>query len=244
VFRFVTVRILAFVLGTTCLVTPPMLAAAEPQKVTVIGGSGMIGQRVVREALERGHHVTLLVRDPAKVTERHERLKVARGDVLESEALTTALAGQDVVISAVGAARAKDPDYLLYLRAAHSLTTALRAMGDVAPRLLVVGGVGSLRDLSGNMILDRVPKDRRPEHLGQMAALNFYRTVEDVRWTYLSPPGRIAPGPRTGVYRTGQDELVMNDKGESSISMEDYAVAMLDELEKPRHVRKRFTVAY
>lgn len=241
--NLITRRTLTLLVAVGGLASSPAWSA-EPHRIVVIGGSGMIGQRIVHEALQRGHHITLLVRDPAKVAEKHERLAVVKGDVLESEALRGQLAGHDVVISAVGAARAADPDYLLYLRAADSLVAALRAMGDGAPRLLVVGGMGSLKDSSGKLMMERAAKERRPEHLGQKAALDFYRTVADVRWTYVSPPGRIAPGERKGVYRTGRDELVVNDKGESAISMEDYAVAMIDEVEAPRHIRERFTVAY
>ena len=218
--------------------------AAEPMKITVIGGGGMIGQRIVREALDRGHHVTVLVRDPARVTEKHEQLRVAKGDVLDKAMLSAAFAGQQVVISAVGTARAQDPDYTLYRNAAETLVDVLRGMGKKAPRLIVVGGVGSLFDASGNLVLERVPKERKPEHLGQKAALDFYRSVSDVDWTYVSPPGRIAPGERKGVYRTGDDQLLVDAKGESGISMEDYAVALIDEAEKPVHTGRRFTVGY
>ncbi|NJO12319.1 MAG: NAD(P)-dependent oxidoreductase, partial [Gammaproteobacteria bacterium] len=121
---------------------------------------------------------------------------------------------------------------------------ALRSLGDTAPRLIVVGGVGSLQDASGALVLERVPAARKPEHLGQKAALDFYRTVEDVRWTYVSPPAVIAPGERTGRYRTALDELVRDEQGNSRISMEDYAVALLDEVESPRHIGRRFTAAY
>ncbi|MGH8432037.1 MAG: NAD(P)-dependent oxidoreductase, partial [Solimonas sp.] len=201
----------------------------------------MIGQRIVHEALDRGHHVTMIVRDPARVTQNHERLTVVKGDVLDSQGIAKVVAGQDVVVSAVGAARAENPDYTLYLQAAKSLVDALLGLGDIAPRLIVVGGVGTLKDASGKLMLERAPIDRQPEHLGQKAALDFYRKVPNVRWTYVSPPARIAPGERTGVYRLGDDQLLVNDKGESSISMEDYAVAILDEAENPQHVGRRFT---
>jgi uncharacterized protein len=120
----------------------------------------------------------------------------------------------------------------------------LRGMGAKAPRLIVVGGVGSLFDANGVLLLERVPKERKPEHLGQKAALDFYRSVSDVNWTYVSPPGSIAPGKRRGAYRTGEDQILVDAKGESTISMEDYAVALLDEAEKPEHTGKRFTVGY
>jgi putative NADH-flavin reductase len=229
--------ILSLTLGTAA-------AESESRSIAVIGGAGMIGQRIVREALDRGHAVLLIARDPARVTERHPRLQLAEGDVLDSAGLAPLLAGQDVLVSAVGTARAKAPDYTLYRRAAESLVTTLRKAGPEAPRLIVVGGVGSLQDASGEMVLERVPEDRRPEHLGQKAALDFYRSVKDVRWTYVSPPARIAPGERTGKYRTGGDEVVRDAQGESRISMEDYAVAVIDEVEQPAHIGRRFTVGY
>ena len=94
------------------------------------------------------------------------------------------------------------------------------------------------------MLYERAPIERHPEHLGQKAALDFYRKVPGVRWTYVSPPGWIAPGERTGVYRTGDDEVLVNDQGESKITMEDYAVALIDEAENPQHTGRRFTVGY
>lgn len=203
----------------------------------------MIGQRIVREALARGHAVTVVVRDVSKVSDSDERVTILSGDVLDP-AVGSTLGSTDVVISAVGTARAEHPDYSLYRRAAESLVSALRALPGKAPRLIVVGGVGSLRDESGELLLARVPAERLPEHEGQQAALDFYRTVSDVRWTYLSPPARIAPGERRGAYRSGADELVVDDSGESSISMEDYAVAVVDEAERAQHIGRRFTVAY
>ena len=212
-------------------------------RIAVLGGGGMIGSRIAREALDRGHLVRLVVRDASRVAESHRRMDLVECDVVDPR-LVDHLSGQDVAVSAVGTARAKEHDYSLYLRAAESLVDAMRALGAEAPRLIVVGGVGSLRDRSGELLLERVPEDRRPEHLAQKAALDFYRTVSDVSWTYLSPPGRIAPGERTGAYRTGAEELLVDGNGESGISMEDYAVAVIDEAEAPRHVGRRFTVGY
>jgi uncharacterized protein len=219
-------------------------SAAEQLEIAVIGGNGMIGQRIVREALDRGHHVTVIVRDPRRVDARHERLQLRQGDVLDRAQISGLIAGQDVVVSAVGSARAKTPDPSLYRNAAESLVSVLRTLGDKAPRLIVVGGVGSLKTASGQLVLDRVPPERKPEHLGQKAALDYYVTVQDVSWTYVSPPGAPLPGERTGVFRLGDDTLIVNDQGESRISMEDYAVAIVDEAENPRHVGRRFTVGY
>jgi putative NADH-flavin reductase len=213
-------------------------------QIAVIGGGGMIGSRIVEEALDRGHDVTLVVRDTSKVAVSHERLTVVRGDVLDAS-IADRVAGHDVVVSAVGTARAADPDYSLYLDAARSLVDGLRRLGNAGQRLIVVGGFGSLLDSSGHEMLERVPEERLPEHLGQKAALDFYRSVADVQWAYLSPPGRISPGERTGAFRVGEDAFLTDENGESgAISMEDYAVAVLDEAEEPRHVGRRFTVAY
>ena len=212
-------------------------------EIAVIGGGGTIGRRIVDEALDRGHRVRVIVREAARVADGHGRRSVVQCDVLDPR-LGEHLEGEDVVVSAVGSARAEDPDSSIYVRAAEALVGCLREFGASAPRLLVVGGVGSLRDESGALLLERVPEDRRPEHLGQRAALDFYRTVSDLHWTYVSPPARIAPGERTGAYRTGADELIVDANGESSISLEDYAVAVIDEAEDPLHERRRFTVAY
>jgi uncharacterized protein len=240
--RFLS-RTLAAVALLTILLGGPA-SAAEQLRIAVIGGNGMIGQRIVREALDRGHRVTVIVRDPGKVDARHERLQLRQGDVLDSAQISSLLAGQDVVVNAVGSARAKTPDSSLYRKAAESLVGALRGLGKKAPRLIVVGGVGSLNHPSGQLMLERAKPDRQPEHFGQKAALDYYRTVHDVSWTYVSPPGSILPGPRTGVFRLGEDALIVNDKGESHITMEDYAVAVVNEAEIPRHTGRRFTVGY
>jgi putative NADH-flavin reductase len=226
------------------LSTVPAGLAADPLKIAVIGGGGTIGQRIVREALDRGHHVTVVAREPARVTERHERLSIVKGDVLDSARVAELASGQDVVVSAVGSARARDPDPTLYRKAAGSLVGALRKLGPKPPRLIVVGGAGSLQNEAGSLLLERLPPERLPESLGQKAALDHYRTVSDVPWTYFSPAGRIEPGRRTGVFRLGGDRVIVDDKGESRISMEDYAVAVIDEAERPQHVGRRFTIGY
>jgi hypothetical protein len=218
--------------------------SAQALEIAVIGGNGMIGQRIVAEALARGHQVQMMVRDPARVQNAPEGVRIVQGDALDSAAIARLASGQDALVSAVGAARAATPDYELYLKAARALTQSLRGLGDAAPRLIVVGGVGSLKDAQGRLLLERAPEDRRPEHLGQKAALDFYRTIEDVRWTYVSPPARIAPGERRGSYRRGVDDLVVDAQGASAISMEDFAVAIIDEIERPQSIQQRFTVAY
>lgn len=213
-------------------------------KIALFGANGTIGSRVLREALDRGHQVTAVVRDPAKLTEQHPNLTVTTGDVLDPQSVAAVAQGQDVVVSAVGGG--DGPGHIATIKpAAESLVAGLRTLGDAAPRLITVGGAGSLRTPDGKQVWDA---EGLPEFLLQIMhahgdALDFYRTVTDVRWTNLSPAGLIEPGERTGTYRTGLDDLVVDENGKSRISVEDYAVALVDEIEEPRHIGERFTVA-
>ncbi|MEU6118030.1 NAD(P)H-binding protein [Streptomyces sp. NPDC047117] len=214
-------------------------------KIALFGANGTIGSRVLDEALHRGHQVTAVVRDPAKVTRTHPNLTVTTGDVLDPGSVAAAAAGQDVLISAVGGG--DGPGHVATIApSAESLVAGLRKLGDAAPRLIAVGGAGSLRTPDGTQVWDA---EGLPEFLLQIMhahgdALDFYRTVTDVRWTNLSPAALIEPGTRTGGYRTAVDDLVTDADGTSRISAEDYAVALLDELETPRHIGERFTVGY
>ncbi|MCD9143937.1 NAD(P)-dependent oxidoreductase [Streptomyces albireticuli] len=214
-------------------------------KIALFGANGTIGGRVLREALDRGHQVTAVVRDPAKVTETHANLTVTKGDVLDPASVTAAAQGQDVVISAVGGG--DGPGHVATIEpAAKSLVAGVRAVGADAPRLIAVGGAGSLRTPDGKQVWDA---EGLPEFLLQIMhahgdALDFYRTVTDVRWTNVSPAGLIEPGERTGAYRVGLEDLVTDENGKSRVSTEDYAVALIDEVEKPQHIGERFTVAY
>ncbi|MDN3258585.1 NAD(P)H-binding protein [Streptomyces sp. CSDS2] len=213
--------------------------------IAVFGANGTIGSAIVREALRRGHRVTAVVRDPAKITERHADLTVTTGDVLDPQSVIAAAKDQGVVVSAVGGG--DGPGHVATIRpAAEALIEGLRTLGARAPRLITVGGAGSLRTPDGKQVWDA---PGLPDFLLQIMhahgdALDHYRTVTDVDWTTLSPAATIAPGDRTGVYRTALDDLVTDDNGDSTISVEDYAVALLDEIEHPRHHRRRFTVGY
>src|SRR5687768_8909958 len=131
VMRILAAALLAVSLGSSAI-------AAEQLEIAVIGGNGMIGQRIVREALDRGHRVTVIVRDPSRVDATHERLQLHQGDVLDSARISRLVAGQDVVVNAVGSARSKTPDRSLYRKAAESLVSVLRGLGTKAPRLIVV----------------------------------------------------------------------------------------------------------
>ncbi|RSO32441.1 3-beta hydroxysteroid dehydrogenase [Streptomyces sp. WAC 06725] len=214
-------------------------------KIAIFGANGTIGSRVLDEALRRGHQVTAVVRDPAKITKADPNLAVTTGDILDPGSVAAVAQGQDVLVSAVGGG--DGPGHIATIKpAAESLVAGLRTLGEAAPRLISVGGAGSLRTPDGKQVWDA---EGLPEFLLQIMhahgdALDFYRTVTDVRWTNLSPAGLIEPGERTGTYRTALDDLVTDADGTSRISAEDYAVALLDEVEKPQHIGERFTVGY
>lgn len=211
--------------------------------IAVFGAAGNIGSRIVAEAAGRGHQVTAVTHDPSRITDRRPR--IVEGGVFDADTVSDVLKDQDAVVLALGGAGASgDPE--LYVRAGRKLVGALRALGDAAPRLLVVGGAGSLEAAPGVRVMDDpgFPEAYKPEARAAGRALDFYRTVTDVRWTFLSPAKVIAPGDRTGTYRTGTEQPVEDANGESRISTEDYAVAMIDEIENPRFVGQRFTVGY
>ncbi|OEU99418.1 MULTISPECIES: NAD(P)-dependent oxidoreductase [Streptomyces] len=212
--------------------------------IAVFGANGNIGSRIVREALDRGHQVLAVVRDPGAFVASGEAVTAVTGDVLSAESVAAVAGNADVVVSAVGG---KDgPGHLATIEpAAESLVAGVRALGAGAPPLVFVGGAGSLRTPDGSRVWDA---EGLPEAILQIMhahgdALDYLRGVHDVRWTNISPAATIEPGERSGTYRTGKDDLVVDDNGVSRISMEDYAVAVLDEIENPRHVRERFTVA-
>ncbi len=206
-------------------------------KIALFGAGGMIGSRIAQEALARGHEVTAVVRTPGKLA-KHGKLKEVTGDASDAASVARVTAGQDVVISAINVA---DQEGLL--RATEAQIKGVRQSG--APRLLVVGGAGSLEVAPGLQMVDApdFPAAYKAPALAHREVLKVYRKA-DLDWTYLSPAAVIAPGERTGKFRLGKEQLVADAKGDSKISAEDYAVAMIDEVEKPQHIRQRFTLAY
>lgn len=212
-------------------------------KLAIFGASGWIGGAVTREALARGHEVTAVVRDPARLELSHDRLATATGDVTQPDSIAAVTAGHDAVVAAISGRR--DAHHEAVPAAARALLEALPRT-DV-DRLVWVGGASSLEVAPGVRVFDtpEFPADWKPEASAQIDALEVFRTSDsEVQWTVLSPAALIEPGERTGRYRTGGDQLVTDEKGESRISVEDYAVALVDELERPAHIRERFTIAY
>jgi putative NADH-flavin reductase len=209
-------------------------------KIAVFGASGRIGSRIVQEALVRGHAVTAVVRDPAHQHLSHPQLAVTVADILNSADVAQAATDHDVVVSAIGPTRKTQPQ--IVVDAAWALIEGLKRAG--VRRLIISGGAGSLEVAPGLRLVDSptFPETGRAIALAHCEALEIYRHA-DLDWTYLSPPARLKPGERTGTYRKGTDSLLTNAHGESRISMEDYAIALVDEMEHPQFVRQRFTVA-
>ena len=211
-------------------------------KIAIFGASGWIGGTVTREALERGLTVTAIVRDPARLQLRHERLSTQICDVTDPTRVAAVVAGHDAVAAAISGRR--DGHHEVVPAAVRSLLVGLPRAA--VKRLVWVGGAGSLL-ARARSACDRhapVPAEWKAEASAQVQSLELFRaSTSGVDWTFLSPPAVIEPGQRTGRYRTGLDQLVTDEKGVSRM-VEDYAVALVDELERPAHIRLRFTVAY
>lgn len=212
-------------------------------KITVLGAAGNVGRRVVAEALSRGHEVTAVVRNSASSSRYLAPTKVRIGDAGNIEDVANASVGQDVVISAIKPTPGNKSE---------TVATTNALMGGVAQtgvRLLIVGGAATLTvpGTGGKTVIEDsnyLPVSAR--RVGQASAdqLEACCLESRVDWAYLSPPAQLVPGVRTGNYRLGIDELLLDAQGNSMISMEDLAVALVDEAEQPQHHQTRFTVAY
>ncbi|MCA0421678.1 MAG: NAD(P)-dependent oxidoreductase [Proteobacteria bacterium] len=203
------------------------------KKVALIGASGSIGSRLLAELSARGHAVTAIARNPDKIAAL-PGVTAVKGDVFDKDRLARLIAGHDAVISAVHFS-ASDPQILL---------ASVRQSG--VQRYLVVGGAGSLEVAPGVKLFDTLefPAVYLDEARKGGAFLDLLKQEQGLDWTFLSPSALIQPGERTGKFRLGADQLLVDAKGNSAISAEDYAIALVDELEKPAHSRRRFTVGY
>ncbi len=212
-------------------------------KIALIGATGYIGSKLLAEALNRGHQVTALVSRPERVP-AHAAVTAVKTDVTNTEALAGQLEGYDAVISAFSGHAHGDSTYDYYVQGIKSIIAAVKRAG--VKRLLVVGGAGSLEVAPGVQVVDSpdFPAAWKQSALGARDALNLLLAEETLNWTMLSPAAMIEPGQRTGQFRLGKDQLLADAQGNSRISVEDYAVAMIDELERPAHSRSRFTLAY
>ena len=212
-------------------------------KVAIIGATGFVGRRVVDEALARGIQVTAIARQNKDLPE-HAHLTVALGDVADTAWLAGQLHGQDAVISAYNPGWGEDNLYEKTARGAQQILTAVEQAG--VKRLLVVGGAGSLEVAPGVELVDtpQFPENIRPGAQAVRDLRNKLRNESALDWTYLSPAALLEPGKRTGQFRLGTTQLLMNGEAPASISVEDLAVAIVDEIEKPQFIRAQFTAAY
>ena len=202
-------------------------------KIAVIGASGNAGSRITAELARRGHAVTAIARHPEKIAAQ-ANVTPTKGDVMDQAGLARLLAGHDAAVSSVHFL-ASDPVRLI---------AAVRE--STVGRYLVVGGAGSLEVAPGVRLVTTpgFPVAYKAEAEKGAAFLDLLRAEKELNWTFLSPSALFTAGERTGKFRLGTDQLLTAADGKSSISFEDFAVALADEIERPAHVRRRFTVGY
>ena len=246
-------------------------------KIALIGATGFVGSALLKEALDRGHEVTAIVRHPEKL-QPHERLRPQEGDVYKQDEVARLVAGHDAVISAFNPGWSDSDIYNHQVKGTEAIIKGMKKAG--IKRLLWVGGAGGLEVKPGVQSVDtpEFPKDWKQGSLATREALNLtfpvarygvglsfrevfgiefcdtpqlaagsfilLRKESSLDWSYLSPSADLSPGQRTGKFRLGKDQLLTDANGKSHISTQDYAMAMIDEVEQPRHIRQRFTVGY
>ncbi|AHF14537.1 NAD(P)-dependent oxidoreductase [Niabella soli] len=215
-------------------------------KIAIIGATGFVGSAILKEALQRGHEVLALARSTSSITEKNPLLALLNIDVANTDELTAAIKGSDVVISAFNAGWTNPNLYNDFLSGSKEIEKAVAAAR--IKRLIVMGGAGSLY-IDGIQLVDG-PDFPEAYKQGAAAArdyLNLLNENKQLDWAFFSPAIEMNPGVttgRTGKYRTGTDAPVFNAEGRSILSVEDLAVAVMDEAEEPRHIRRRFTAAY
>jgi uncharacterized protein len=212
-------------------------------KIAIIGANGKIGSRIAEEALNRGHIITGICRNPDSGI-KNKRVQWVRADVLDTEQLATVIAGHDAVVSAFGIDWQNPDTYHLFSDVAKSVLQACRQAS--VRRIINVGGAGSLEVAPGLQLVDTdsFPAMWRAGANEQRKSLEIFRAEKNLDWTFFSPAIIIEPGPKTGRFRLGGDNPVFDEKGNSFISYDDYADALVDELEKPAFIRQRFTIGY
>jgi uncharacterized protein len=202
-------------------------------KVALIGATGRIGSKITAELLGRGHSVTAIVRNPDKAP-GHANVKALKGDVTDPDSVAALVRGHDAVISS---APFNPGISVKVLEAVHK---------SGVKRYIAVGGAGSLKAADGKLVMDnpQIPAEWLPSIKEGSELLKLLRADQQLDWTFFSPAVQIGPGERTGKFRLGGDEVVAAADGKSSISYDDYAIALVDELENSKHVRRRFTIGY
>ncbi len=212
-------------------------------KIALIGANGKIGSRILQEALNRGHTVTGISRNP-DYSIKNEGLTWVKVDASDPDAMAAAIKGNDVVISAFGIDWQNPETYRLFSIVAGSLILAAKKAG--IKRIINVGGAGSLEVAPGLQLVDTpsFPEAWRKGADEQRKSLEVFLREKDLDWTFFSPAIMIEPGPYTGKFRIGKDNPIFDEKGNSTISFDDFASALIDEMESPRFIQQRFTIGY
>lgn len=210
-------------------------------KIALIGASGFVGGAVLKEAASRGHKVTAIVRKPEKVA-RLDGVDAVKADVTDADALNAAIAGSDVVVSAFNGGWGDPEIYDKHFAGSKAIAAAAKAAGK---RIVVIGGAGSL-EIGGKQLVDgpEFPAEYKDGARAARDALADLHGQAGLEWSFVSPAIHLAPGKRTGQFRLGGDQPVFDANGQSHISVEDLAVAIVDEAETPQHRGKRFTAGY
>ena len=210
--------------------------------IALIGATGFVGSKLREEALRRGHSVTAIVRHPEKLPQ-HAALTPKAADVYDPGEVAAAVAGHDLVLSAFNGGFAGPEAQARHVRGSRAIVEGAKRAG--VPRLVVIGGAGSLFVAPGVQLVDtpQFPAEWKEGALGARQALRDLQAEPSLDWTFVSPAALLEPGERTGKYRLGGDELLMDGEQPAHISVEDLAVAVLDEIERPQHSRRRFTAA-
>jgi putative NADH-flavin reductase len=213
-------------------------------KLALIGATGFVGKAVLNEALTRGHEVTAIARDTTKVELSSDKLTLVAADVYDADKLAEVLKGNDAIVNTFNAGWANPNLYNDFIKGSEAIQQAAKTAG--VKRILVVGGAGSLYAAPGLQLVD-TPQFPAEWKAGATAArdyLNTLRKEEELDWTFLSPAINLHPGERTGKFRLGTEEPVFNEAGQAEISVEDMAVAIIDELENNQFIKRRFTLGY
>ena len=222
-----------------------ILKIKNVKNVVLIGASGFVGTAILNELLNRGNKVTAIVRNPEKVTVSNSNLSVVKADVSDVESIANTSKGKDAIISAYNPGWTNPNIYEETLKNYPLILQAAKQSG--VKRLLIVGGAGTLFCAPGLRVVDSgaIPESIMGgvKSLGEFY-LNILMNEHDIDWVFFSPAGSLEPGERTGKFRLGKDDLIVDADGKSHISVEDYAVAMVDELEKHAHHQERFTIGY
>jgi len=216
-------------------------------KVALIGATGFVGSHLLTELTNRGHQVTVIARNPAKISSVNPLVYVEKGDVFDSDDLVKYFTGNDAVISAYNPGWTNPEIYTKFLNGSKSIQAATKAAG--VKRYITVGGAGSLEIAPGLQLIDtpEFPENFKPGASAARDYLNLLKNETELDWTFVSPAIEMHPGTagiRRGTYRTALENPVFDENKRSIISVEDLSVAIVDELENPQFIKKRFTAAY